>query len=345
MKKQTPIHISGLEKSLLKDHVKSPSSFMLVRLKAQAVLLAAKDMGTEDISDLLDRTDYTITEWLRDWRQRRLSSIFTGHAGNTNASKLSPEQLDEIGHTLEQPPSDAGLPKEFWDVPQLKQYIKTTFDVVYESKQSYHFLLKFSNLSFKYADVFDRRRNEQLITARMKEIRAEIAPALKDAAWDVFSADEVRIDQEAITRRAWLKKGEKTIIKVNRKKESQSYLGFLSQKSHQCHLYEMDWQNSDEVLKVIKQLLDEHPNKKLCIVWDNAAFHRSKKIKEALGKGNLLERVRLIWMPPYAPDENPIEKVWGTTKQAIANIQHDSFEYTKHAFSDYVASRQFKYSF
>lgn len=246
---------------------------------------------------------------------------------------------------MAQPPLDVGLPKEFWDIPQLKIYVEANFGVVYESDSSYHYLLKFSNLSFKYPNKFDLKRDEQFIVQRMKEIKAEIAPLLKDPTWEVFSVDEVRMDQEAITRRAWLTKGVKTVVKVNRKKESQSYFGLLSQTSYKCYLYEITgMQNSETVLKALEQFLREHPNKKICIVWDNAPFHRSKKIKEALGKGNILERVHLISMPPYAPDHNPIEHIWGATKQAISNIQHTSFTHTKQAFSNYITSRLVKYS-
>jgi len=88
-----------------------------------------------------------------------------------------------------------------------------------------------------------------------------------------------------------------------------------------------------------------YPNKHTALIWDNAPFHKSKQIKEQLKKGGIMERVHLIAMPPYAPDENPIEKVWGTTKTKIANIQHDTFEETKQAFADYVSSRLFRYSF
>ena len=95
----------------------------------------------------------------------------------------------------------------------------------------------------------------------------------------------------------------------------------------------------------MEQFLEEYPRKHIAIIWDNAAFHKSKQIREQLQKGGVMERVHLIPMPPYAPDENPIEKVWGVAKQKIANIQHDTFTETKQAFSDYVASRTFHYSF
>lgn len=302
-----------------------------------------KGMKLGDIGDIVSRDEHTITRWIKEWNEFRMASIFTGHQGNENASKLTKQQRQEIKDTLGKPPSGEGLPKAFWDVPSLKDYIKTRFDTVYESDRSYHFLLKFSRLSFKYPDTFDRRRDETKIEERMAEIRQEIAPLLIDPDWKVFASDEVRIELEALTRRAWLKKGERTIVKVNRKREAQSYIGLLDQKTFVCHLYEMPWQNQHEVLKALEIFLTEHPNKKICIVWDNASFHKGQEIRKALKKGCLLDRVHLIPLPPYAPDNNPIEHVWNDAKGAIANIQRDTILETKAAFVKHINNRKFTY--
>jgi transposase len=321
------------------------SPVLLVRLKAQAVMSSDQGLSSKSIALNVGKSVRAIERWLSNWHEQRMASVFSGHTDNHNASKLTKAQLLEIKEVLGQSPSEHGIPKEMWDVPTLKNYLSTTFDVIYESPESYYFLLRFSGLSFKYPDTFDLKRNEALIEERMKAIAAELAPLLTDETWEVFASDEVRMDQEAVIRKCWLKKGQRTVIKVNRKKESQSYIGFLNQKNHQCHLYEMPWQNSDEVLKAMEQFLKAYPDKKICIVWDNAAFHRSKTLREQLGKGGIMERVHLIAMPPYAPDNNPIEHVWSTAKQAVANIQQETFEATKKAFSDFVASRPFRYSF
>jgi transposase len=332
------------EKEVLRAYAKT-SPLVLVRLKAQAVLMASNGLSSDGIGNVLGRSTYTVKAWLRDWQKRRLSSTFTGHQANTNAAKLLPEDKQFLKEVLAAPPSDYGLPKEFWDVPQLKAYVQAAFGVVYDCDQSYYCLLKFSNLSFKYADTFDRKRDEILIARRMRAIKQEIKPLLHDDRWEVFAVDEVRMDQEAIIRKAWLKRGERTVVKVSRKKESQSYIGFLNQKSWQCETFELPWQNSGEVLKACELFLSAHPDKKICLVWDNAPFHKSKEIREQLKKGGILERVHLIAMPPYAPDNNPIEHVWNTAKQAIANKQYETFEATKRAFSDFIASRPFRYSF
>lgn len=337
------IQISNDEKQLLQQYAKA-SPLVLVRFKASAILMAVNHITPAVIGDVFDRSERAVILWLRDWNKQRLASLFTGHQDNANAEKLTPEQLVEIKNVLASPPHEAGIPGSFWDVPKLKSYLEASFGTVYESDRSYHFLLRFGNLTFKYPSAFDRKRDLGLIGARMIQIHNEIAPLMKDPDWEVYCVDEVRMEQEAITRRAWLKRGERTVIKVDRDKQAQSYIGFLNQTTFRCEVYEMAWQNQDEVLDAFKRFLRVHPDKHIAIIWDNAAFHKGAKIRQALGEGGLLERVHLIPMPPYAPDHNPIEHVWNTAKQAVANIQHYTFEQTKTAFTSYVAGRLFTYA-
>lgn len=301
-------------------------------------------MKLRDIGDIVSRSANTVGRWIADWQDRRMGSIFTGHKDNQNASKLTQEQREEVREALQKPPSEYALPKEFWDVPSLRKYIEAAFGIVYESNQSYHFLLRFSNLSFKYPARFDYRRDDAGVEVRTEEIRNEIEPFLNDPQYEVFACDQVRIELEALSRRAWLKRAEPTILKVNRQRESQNYIGFLNQKSFLCHLYEIQWQNQEEVLHALELFLKEYPNKKICIIWDNAPFHKGRKIKDALKRGGLLERVHLIAFPPYAPDKNPIERVWNNAKEAIANMQRHTLADTKAAFAGYIRSRKFQYS-
>lgn len=302
-----------------------------------------KGMKLADIGDIVSRDEHAITRWIKDWNGRRMASIFTGHKDNGNASKLTKEQRQEIRETLEKSPSLQGLPKSFWDVPALKEYVEAKFGAVYESDRTYHFLLKFSNLSFKYPDTFDHRRDDEKVEERITEIRKEIKSFLADPAWEVFASDEVRIELEAQTRRAWLRRGQRTIVKVNRKREYQNYIGLLNQKTFACHLYEMSWQNQETVIEALTKFKTEYSKKKICVVWDNAGFHKGKLIRQELSTGGVLENFHLINLPPYAPDKNPIEHVWKDAKSAIANIQHDTFAETKTSFADHVSGRKFKY--
>lgn len=336
------INLSPEEVLVLQDY-STTSPIALIRQKAQAILLRAKGVKISTIAFSQGCGYRTVERWIKDFFQIRLGGIFSGLAGNENASKLTRVQKIRIKKTLKTPPSEHGLPKEFWDVPTLKSYIKAAFGVVYESVQSYHFLLKFSDLSFKYPAKFNVRRDEEQINLKMKEIRFEIRPYLKDPSWEIFTSDEVRIMLEAITRRAWLKKGEKTVVKVQRSKEYQNYIGFLNQKTFNCELYRIAWGRQTAIIKTMIKFLKFHPDKRICIIWDNATCHKGKLIGAELKAGGILERVRLITFPPYAPDYNPTEHVWKRGKDQISNTQFETFDKTKEAFETAINSQIFPY--
>ena len=51
----------------------------------------------------------------------------------------------------------------------------------------------------------------------------------------------------------------------------------------------------------------------MVVVIDNASFHKSKKVVELVQAANC----RIIFLPPYSPDFNPIEHHWAAVKNAI----------------------------
>lgn len=330
------------ERELLQNYFKT-SPIGLMRLKAQAIVMEASGLKLKDIAISQFRDERTIRRWIQDFRERRMSSIFSGLVGNENAAKLTREQKAETKQVLQQKPSEYGLPKEFWDVPQLKEYVSARFGTVYESERSYHFLLEFGRLSFKYPDKFDIRRDAAVIGRRMQEIYSEIKSYLADPSWEIFCSDETRMRLEAITRKAWLRKGERTVIKVERSQEYQNYLGFLNQKTFQCHVFEIAWGNQAEIIKATIEFLKLYPKKKIAIIWDNAKCHKGEEMRKALSQGGALERVHLISLPPYAPDCNPIEHVWDSAKDEMANHQCPTFAETKLAFMHLVNGQRFAY--
>jgi transposase len=333
-------NITDDERQLLKNHYRQ-AECSLIRERAHAVILSDQKRTAADIALILMRSQETIRGWLNDFDKRRIAFIFHKYDGN-NASKLTIKQKEEIKKTLSKPPSDQGLPKEFWDVPSLKEYVKGSFGVVYESERSYHYLLRFSGLSFKLPTPFDKRRDIEKINQRLKEIHQKIKPFLESNEWEVFAADETRLTFEAEIRRAWLKRNEKTVLKVNRDSQYQNFFGALNLKSQRAHTVRLGWQNQEEIIEALQEVSREYPGKKFCVIWDNATHHKGKLVKEALKKGNVLEHVHLINLPPYAPDVNPQEHVWEFGKDCISNDKvPDSFSETMLMFESSIADKSF----
>ena len=353
------------EWSILQMH-KARSPYKLMRRKSEAILMLSEGIGVDLVARLLERAAGTVVEWVRDWRRDRLSSIRTGHAGNSNASKISPEQEKEILEALSRPPSEQGIAAEFWSTHDLAGWMHERFGIEYASESSYRSLLHMAGLSFHLPEEVDRRRADETgVEARMAQIRAEIArltgkPEKQEEDGNeepeeerkeesngddviVVSADEVRIEHEAITRRAWCKRGARTRMRVDRKRQSQSYIGFLHEADGNVDLMRLDWQNTSNIVKALTDLTLRYPGKRIVVVWDNAGWHKSKKLREHLGEGNVLERIHLINMPPYSLDKNPIERVWGEGNKSISNRQRADFEDTRNAFETFIRSNKFPY--
>lgn len=87
--------------------------------------------------------------------------------------------------------------------------------------------MRFSGMSFKLADTFDKRRDEKAITERMAQILQEVADLLISGA-EVYTVDEVRVEYEADTRRMRLSKGRRVKIHVDRTRSTRSLFGVLS---------------------------------------------------------------------------------------------------------------------
>ena len=57
------------------------------------------------------------------------------------------------------------------------------------------------------------------------------------------------------------------------------------------------------------------------VIMDNAAFHKSQKTKELVESA----KRRLLYLPPYSPDFNPIEQKWEHVKSSVKKIR-DKFQ-------------------
>jgi transposase len=64
-------------------------------------------------------------------------------------------------------------------------------------------------------------------------------------------------------------------------------------------------------------LLQEVPDG-FTIIMDNASFHREAALLSLIkGSG---KNISLLFLPPYSPDFNPIEKSWGNLKKFLRHF-------------------------
>ena len=75
---------------------------------------------------------------------------------------------------------------------------------------------------------------------------------------------------------------------------------------------------------------------RLIIILDNAQWHKSKGIQQYVAENS--DRVCLLFLPPYSPELNPIERVWRLTR---CRVTHNVYFPTLGKLAE-TLSRQFK---
>lgn len=75
--------------------------------------------------------------------------------------------------------------------------------------------------------------------------------------------------------------------------------------------------NKQIFIEWLKKILLPNLEKGVSLVMDNVAFHKSKEIIELI-EANFM---KIIFLPPYSPDFNPIEHFWAQKKAKIKTIK------------------------
>ena len=73
-----------------------------------------------------------------------------------------------------------------------------------------------------------------------------------------------------------------------------------------------DHSKKEDVCEFLQSIKENNPDRE--IILDNFSSHHAAKTKETAS--NL--SIRLVFLPPYSPDLNPIESIWKSIKKVIS---------------------------
>jgi len=118
-------------------------------------------------------------------------------------------------------------------------------------------------------------------------------------------------------RRTWAPRGQTPFLHHRtRSHKKVSTIGALtiSPGRHRLGLY-LHWHpdkniRTTEVIAFLRDLL-RHLRGNVVLVWDRLNAHRSKQLQDWR---TIYPRLTIAWLPPYAPELNPIEYAWGNLK-------------------------------
>ena len=98
-------------------------------------------------------------------------------------------------------------------------------------------------------------------------------------------------------------------------------LGWMGLDGDGCLVAWSEYVNTKVFNHFIEKYLFPKLKKGDYVVWDNASFHRDEKLLRKLKRRG----VKLVRLPRYSPDFNPIEMLWQKLKHNLKKARIDKF--------------------
>lgn len=136
----------------------------------------------------------------------------------------------------------------------------------------------------------------------------------------------------------WIRRGRSVELKSNHGRSRININGALSWPDrHLVHRQEK-LITSAAMICLFDDLCDRHPAAEhITVVLDNAKYNISHEIKAYIAKPDC--RIKLMYLPSYAPNLNLIERFWYFTKRKVLfNKAYEKFALFKQAFEDFFAN-------
>jgi putative transposase len=125
--------------------------------------------------------------------------------------------------------------------------------------------------------------------------------------------DEVGFSLRGVRRRTWSTRGVTPLVTLPANWEKLSTIGAITSDGRFFQNTKSGAIRSGDVIAFFGHLLRHIPGV-IVVVLDNAGIHRAKVVQAFVG---LHERLLLVYLPPYAPELNPIELVWAYVKRHV----------------------------
>lgn len=133
----------------------------------------------------------------------------------------------------------------------------------------------------------------------------------------------------------WIRRGETATLKSSHGRVNVTLNGALSWPDREVITREASLITGLEMVACFEQIAARYPlARTITLVLDNATYNRAAVVRECLGRPGC--RVRVVYLPPYAPNLNLIERLWWFFKKQTLRNTHNptlaEFRAAIHAF-------------
>ncbi len=254
-------------------------------------------MGIEhaQVAELFSISELTLRRWIIRFNRQGIDGLIDEKRSG-RPRKIPVEHVENCLDLLEHPEK---VEEVHWTGRKFHGYLKDQLDF----ELSYRTVLRFfreHNYRLKVPRSWSDKQDEQ----KRKAFRKQLGTLLQDAEIELWFGDESGFEADPRPRRRWAKKGEKIKVTRNQSHIRMNVCGIICPRTGEFYALEFSHSDRDS----FQAFLDEAnkdlklKRKKNILILDNASWHKVSDLNWG--------KLEPLYLPPYSPDLNPIERLW-----------------------------------
>jgi len=279
--------------------------------KIKAILLLNQGYSYQQVADILLLDMTTIWRWHQIFKDSGINSLLQdNYIGGT--CKLTEEQLKSFVQHLEN--------NVYLTAKEVCAFVEKSFGIVYTPKGMTSLLhsLNFTYKKPKHIPGKADSKAQQEFLDRYEHLKNTMSAEDK-----IYFVDGVHPLHNSQPAYGWIKKGREMVIQANTGRRRVNLNGAYCIEDHSAVIHEADMINAQSTIALFKEVMRKQPLGFIYIVLDNARYYRSEMVTEFVSRN---PRIRLMFLPPYSPNLNVIERLWRFFKKNVTyNTYYEDF--------------------
>lgn len=289
-------------------------------VKVTVLLLLDKGWAVATIAEALGLDDGTVYRYAQSYQTQGLEKYLAAdqarYWGLLTSAQLA-HLSQEVNRTL------------YLDCKGIQAWLLETCQVRY-SVSGLTDLLHRLGFSYKLTAAVPCEANAAAQTAFLTNLTTLLADVATGEAV-LYYADAAHPTHNTRCTRAWCQTGEaRALLTVSGRERVNLNAALNAHAPTQVHLDETERVDAQSTRRLYEKLLAAHPDTpRIYVVCDNARYYKNKELTAWLADKPLQQ----VFLPPYSPNLNLIERLWKFLRQKIINT---TFYRTKGAFKTAV---------
>lgn len=289
--------------------------------RIKTILLLNQGLAYEEITRLLLLDDSTLRRYYHEYEQTGIDGLLEDHYHGSDPLLTKKQHAKLEAYLVERVRPNAEA---------VCAWVKEQFNTEYSIEGMTHLLhrLGFSYKKTRHVPGKADAAKQQAFVAQYEELKRTKKPEDR-----IYFVDASHPHHNSMPAYGWIRTGETREIKSNTGRQRINLNGALNLEGMDVVIREDDMINAISVIALLKQIEGVQPEGLIYLILDNARYNRSKKVAAYVKRH---KRIRLLFLPPYAPNLNIIERLWKFFhEKTLYNTYYDTFKEFKTAVFDF----------